>query len=135
MLPFLHGHLPYNGARAFIGRRKLLEVARQVLLYLALRFGKEGEIPAVAQDAGGNAHRQRARVPNWIQEARAPAQFMDALSAPREVVLLLGRSFFKRTPVPRIPGRERLPLIKGLGANFANVIYPHQRRSMVAFAL
>ena len=96
-MPRLVGaHRLDHRARAAVVRRQRLEVARQVLLDLALGLGEEGEVPAVAQRAGGRADGERAGVPERIEQARPAAELADALGAPGEVVLLLARRALQR---------------------------------------
>ena len=77
----------------------------EVLLDLALGLGEEREVPAVAQRAGERAHRERAGVPQRVEQARPAAELADALGAPREVVFLLARRLFQR--LARAPRRAR----------------------------
>ena len=76
-----------------------------MLLDLALGLGEEREIPAVAQRAGRGADRERARVPQRIEQARPAAELADALGAPGEMVLLLARRLLQRRGARR--GRAR----------------------------
>ena len=69
-----------------------------MLLHLALRLGEEREIPAVAEQAGADTQRERARVPQRIEETRPPAEGADAVHAPGEVIGLLARRLLQRLP-------------------------------------
>ena len=103
---------------------------REVLLDLPFGFGEESEIPAVAEQAGGGADGERARIPQRVEQAEPSIQLADALGAPGQVVLFLARCAIERLPRGRIARRERLPLIERLRANFADVVDAHQRRGV-----
>ena len=96
MARLVGAHRLDHGARAPVGGGQRLEVTRQVLLDLALGLGEEGEVPAVAERAGDSADRERAGVPERIEQARPAAELADALGAPREMVLLLARRLLER---------------------------------------
>ncbi len=98
----------------------------EVLLHLALGLGEEGEIPPVAEQAGGRADGERSRVPQRIQQARPAAELADALGAPCEVVLFLACCLLQGLARLRLPRSKRLPLIKRLRANLTDVVHPHQ---------
>jgi hypothetical protein len=56
-------HRLHHGARALVLERQRFEVASEMLLDLAFGFGKESEIPAVAQQPCSGADGERARIP------------------------------------------------------------------------
>src|SRR5262249_17788492 len=118
--------------RARVVRRKLGQMARQMLLDLALGFSEEREVPAISERACGDTQRQRTRVPDGIQQAEATSQLVYAIGAPGEVVFLLARCLLERSTGSGVTASERLALIQRLRAHLANVIYPHQRGCVLA---
>ena len=113
-------------------RREPREVAFQMLLDLALGLGQEREAPAIAQRPGGDPHRERPAVPERVEQARPAAQFLDAIGAPREVVLLFARRLLEGVARCRIARGERLALVERLRAHLADVVDAHQRRGVRA---
>src|SRR5882762_5655489 len=96
MLRLVRAHRRDDGARALVGGRQPLEVPGQMLLHLALGLGEEREVPAVAERARKGADGERARIPQWIEQARASAELADALGAPGQMVLLFLRRLLER---------------------------------------
>src|SRR5258708_28624590 len=104
-------------ARAQIRGVQRLEMAGEVLFDLALGFGEEGEIPAIAQDPGGHPQSKRPHIPQRIKQARAPAELADALRAPGEVIALLSGGALERLARPVPPRRQCLALVQRLRAD------------------
>ena len=105
-------------------------MACEVLLDLALGFREERKIPAVAEQAGGGADGERARIPQGIQQARPATELADTLGAPREMVLFLARGLRERLARLRAPGDQRLSLVKRLGTDLAYMVYAHEGRGV-----
>src|SRR5258708_40038438 len=105
---------------------ELIEMTGKMLFDLPLGFREKSEIHAIAESSGAPAERERSRVPERIEQARAAPELADALRAPGEVVaLLLGRALqrFARAAFAR---GEGLALVQRLRANFPDVVHPHQ---------
>ena len=84
-------HLRHDRAALRVARRQPLDVRGQVLLDLALGFDDKAEVRAVAGDAGDDADRERARVPERIEQRRPFAELVEPRLRPREMVLLVAR--------------------------------------------
>ena len=59
----------------------------EVLADLVFRCRDETEAQLVAEHSGHGTHREREAVPKRIQDARVAAERVEALAAPREVIL------------------------------------------------
>ena len=126
-------HLFQHRPAFFIARRQPLEMSFEMALDLALGFSQKTQIPFVAEQAGGRAQGKRARVPYWVKRAQAPAEFVDALCGPCQMIRLLGRGLFECRTRFGIARSQRLALIKRLGADLAAVVDTHQRRGQLSF--
>src|SRR5262249_35793084 len=100
-------HRAHELASTAILRGQPLEVSGQMLLHLALGLGEEREIPTVPEQAGAGAYRERSRIPEGIQQARAATELGDALRAPGEMVFLFARRALERLTRRRIARSER----------------------------
>src|SRR5438067_1511958 len=107
-------------------------MAGQMFFDLPLRFRQEREVPPIAQGPRERADRERARIPQWVEQARPPAELANPLDAPGKVVLFFTRRLLERRFHARIARSECLPLVERLSTDFAYVIHAHQRRSMGA---
>ena len=91
VLRLVGAHRFDNRAGPAIAGRKPRQMPVEVLLDLALGFGQKAEAMPVAKRTRRRAERERAAVPERIEQAQAPAEFADAAGAPGEVILLLRR--------------------------------------------
>ena len=123
---FVGFHLREYGAAFLILRRQPVEVVVQVGFHLALRLGQKTKVPAISQRARDCAKAKRPAIPERIEQALAPTQFVDAALAPGQVVGLLARRLFQRRLNLRIARGQGLTLIKRLGADFADMVDAHQ---------
>ena len=132
VITFANARIPSLTGSGSSAAPSALEVAAEVFFHLAFGLGKESEIPAIAQRAGGRAHGEGSRVPERIEQARPAAELLDALGAPGEVVLLFQRRLLQRQPVAGLARGQRLALVERLGADLADVVDAHQRRGVRA---
>ena len=130
---FVRAHLLDDRARASVRLRQAMQVSFEMLDHLALGFRDEAEAGAVARESGQRADRERAGVPQRIEQAGPAAQFVDARRRTRPD----GRS--PRGPLPSVqPGLHRaaghgsLALVQRLGGDLAGMIDPHQRGGVLA---
>jgi hypothetical protein len=120
------GHLFENGFAAQIFRAQALEVTAQMRFDLFFRLSDEAKAGAIAPDTGKGTEGQRAKVPNRVQNAGPPFEFLQALLAPGQMIDFLGGGLLHRGFNPRIAGRQGLTAIEGLGGDFPSMVYPHQ---------
>ena len=132
---FVLFHLHDDGAGFRILRREALQVALQMRLDLAFGLGQKAQIPARAESACRIAQCERSGVPEWIEQAQAPAQFGYALLSPGEVLGFLACGLRQGARHRSIVARQRLPLIQRLRADLAAVVHPHQRSRMALFGV
>src|SRR5258706_8430940 len=104
----------------------------QMLFDLTLGFREERQVPAVPKRSRRDPQSQRTRVPHRIEEAQMPSELAHPVCAPSQVILLLACSLLKRGTDARVPGREGLPLVERLGADFAHMINAHEGRGVDA---
>src|SRR5262245_19776816 len=112
MAGFVALHRRDDSARACVGRAEAIEMPLEVPLDLPLSLSEKAEVPGVAELARDKADRERTGVPERIEQARAPAEFRDALLGPREVVFLLVRRLLERLFELHVIRRQRLALIE-----------------------
>ena len=74
MLRFVALHRFDDRASARVPRREAVQVALQVRLDLPLGLLEEAEVPRVARLAGREADRERPRIPQRVEQARAAAE-------------------------------------------------------------
>src|SRR5207237_5940577 len=98
VLRLVAAHGGDDGARALIRGRQRVEMSAEMLLDLPFGLGEECKVPAVAERTGERADRERARIPERIEQARASAELPDALGAPGEMVLLFPCGLLERRP-------------------------------------
>jgi hypothetical protein len=60
-------------------------MAAQMRFGLAFGFGEKPQVPAAVETAGKHADRQRAAIPQRVEDALASAQFVDALRRPGQI--------------------------------------------------
>ena len=97
---------------------------------LTLSFSKKAQIPFVAKQSRGNTNRQRAQVPERIQQARATTQFGNSPLSPGQMFCFFLGSLTQCISYLRITRGQGLPLIQRLGTNLATMIDPHQANDM-----
>ena len=128
-------HLGNDRARGGVALRKPLEMSLQVLLDLAFGFRHEAEAGAVADARGSQADRERASVPERVEQAGPATQFADALLRPRQVVGFLARGLLEHGPQFGAARRERLRVVQRLRADLADVVHAHQRDRFARFVV
>src|SRR6266581_5885789 len=96
-----------------------------MLLDLFLRLGEESQTPGVSEPARDIPDGKRTRIPQRIERARAAPELADALRAPSEVIGFLARGGGERRLDVPARGRQRLPLVERLRADFAAVVHSH----------
>ena len=74
MLHFVGFHLLQNLAAAFVFLRELLQMFGEMAFHLAFGFGHESQAHFIAQRAGESADRERACVPQGVQQAGAAVE-------------------------------------------------------------
>ena len=109
-----------------------VEVVLQVLLDLALGLGQETEIDTISEARGDQAEPEGSGVPQRVEQALAPAQFLDALLGPGQMLGLLVGSLHQRLTDAVVARQQRLPLIQGLGTDLAAMVDSHQRGGVPA---
>ncbi len=135
VMDFIVPHLLDHGARKLIIGRQPIQVAVQMLLDLAFGLGHETQAHAIAGTSGQQPDGECAAVPEWIQQAGTAAELLDAGLRPRQVVGLFARSLLEHRAQGRIARRQRLGVVQRLGADFTDVIDPHQRRGFPPFSV
>src|SRR5262245_15643461 len=125
-------HRAHDRTGAGVRRAQAVEMALEMALDLPFGLLEEAEVPGVAELARGVADRERARVPERIEEARPYPELRDALLGAREVVFLLARRPLERSFELRVIRRQRLALVERLGADLTAVVHAHQRRSFLS---
>jgi hypothetical protein len=78
-------HLGHDCPGPNVLNRQLAEVMIKVRFDLSLGFGQKAQAPGVAQFASSDADGQRAKVPDRVQQACAPAQFNKAALGPGQM--------------------------------------------------
>jgi hypothetical protein len=101
-----------------------------MFLDLSLRLDDKAEVHPIAGDAGGDADREGARVPERIEQRRPVVELAKALLRPGEMLLLLARGHGELVLDGRIAGEERLRGVERLRADLTGVIDAHQPRRM-----
>ena len=99
-----------------------------VTLNLRLGLGEESHAPAIAGEPGHHSQRERACIPERVEQARPCVELAQPAAAPCKVVALLGSGLAQRGAYARIPREERLPAIERLRADFARVVHAHEPR-------
>lgn len=132
MADFILLHLLDDCATAQIVCGQPLEVPVQVALDLPFSLGHESEAEAIAKQSCRCADRNRACIPDRVQQARARAKFLEPVAAPGQVIAFLGG----RTP-HGFAGRrgtrgQDLAVIKTLRGDFAGVIDAHETGDVAA---
>ena len=112
-------------------REMLIEVAFD----LALGFDHEAEAHAVAQQCGGGADRERAGVPERIQQARTGVELLQTCLAPGEMVGFLVRCFQEQCASRGGASYQGLAVVEGLRCDFAGVVYTHEGGGVALFGL
>ena len=105
----------------------------EMLLDLSLRLDDEAEVHLIAGDAGGDADRKGACVPERIEQRRPIVEFAKALLRPGEMLFLLARGHCELVLDGGIAGDERLRGVECLRADLAGVIDAHQARRVTPF--
>src|SRR5438105_15392618 len=98
----------------------------KMLFDLTLGFGEKRQVPLVAQRSRGSTDGKRAGVPNRVQQAEATPQLTNPVRAPREMIFLFLGRFPQSALRLLVPRRQRLPLVKRLGADLPHMIDPHE---------
>jgi hypothetical protein len=93
---------------------------------LPLRLCDEAETGAVAGEPGEGADRERACIPQRIEQAGPATQLVDARCAPGEMVGFLAGRLHQCRLGRRAGGYSRLPLVQRLGRDLTGMIHPHQ---------
>ena len=104
----------------------VVQMAVEMLLHLTLGFGHEAEADAVAQAPCREADRERAGVPERIQQTGTRVERFETFGSPREMIFFLDRGVIEHGPQRRRSGREFLSLVERLRADLADVIHAHQ---------
>src|SRR4051812_44218350 len=94
--------------------------------YLALGLADEPETHAVAEGRSHGADGERARVPQWIEEARSRLQLRQAGLAPGEMVSFLTSRLHQHHAGRFGSGDEGLAVIEGLRGHLAGVVHSHE---------
>ena len=105
----------------------------QVLLDLPLGFRHEAEAGTVADARGSQADRERASIPERVEEAGPATQIANALLRPREVVGFLTRGLLEHRPQCGAARGERLGVVQRLRTDLPHVIHAHQRGRFPCF--
>jgi hypothetical protein len=110
-------HLGHDCPGPNVLNRQFAEVMIKVRFDLSLGFGQKAQAPGVAQFASSDADGQRAKVPDRVQQACAPAQINKAALGPGQMFGFLVGSFLavraagpdrdRSVPVPgKVPARR-----------------------------
>ena len=101
-------------------------------LHLALGLGDEAETDAVSGDAGGHAQKEAAGIPDGIQPARPPVEFLKPLSTPGQVVLFLFGGLEQMASGFLGARHDRLAAVKSLCRDLTGVVDAHERDAVAA---
>ena len=112
-----------------------LEVSLQMPLDLPFGLRQKPEAPLITELARGKTDGVRAGIPQGIEQAGAPPQFLDAPLTPGEVVFFFGSRLGQCRLECFVFRSERLALVERLRADLAAVIDAHQGGGMPALRL
>lgn len=123
---FVLGHERNDGARLEVLSRQMRQVLLQVATDLTFGFSDEAEADLVASEAGDGTDDEGQAIPERVEATGRVAEFMHAMLAPGEMIGLLARRLRHLLAHGRQPGGEGLPLVEGLGTDFAAVVDAHE---------
>jgi hypothetical protein len=121
-------------ARLLVSAAGSASMAGQVLLDLALGLDDEAQVRAIADHARRDADRERAGVPQRVEQRRAIAKLLEPRRGPCEVVLLVARRCGEARLEVGIARDERLRGVERLRAHLAGVVDAHEACSVAAVA-
>ena len=98
-----------------------------MLFHLALGLHHETQADAVACPPRSQADGKGAGIPERVQQTGPGAQIGQAVLGPGQVVGLLTPGRLHLGAQDRAAGGQRLGGIQRLGADFTDVVHPHQR--------
>src|SRR4029077_15820605 len=104
-------HCLDDHARSGIAACEPLDVALQVFFDLALGLREKAAVAPAARAPCPKPQRERARVPNRVQQAQPTAEFAHPVGAPCQVIALLARRLAQGLLDRRALRRESLPLL------------------------
>ena len=104
----------------------------QMGFYLTFRFDHKPETGCVADLSGNGTYHKSAGIPERIQYTDMRAEFMDALRCPGQVIFFFKTGLFKLLLQFAAAREQSLRLVQRLGADFTDMIDPHQTRAVFA---
>ena len=117
----------------------ILWQSRQVFIEMAfdlsLGFDHEAEAHAVAQQSSRGTDRERAGIPEWIQQARARIELFQSGFAPGEMVGFFVCCFQEQCACRGGAGYQCLAVVKRLRSDFAGVIHAHEGGGVALFGI
>jgi hypothetical protein len=122
-----------NGATANIGARQSVEMAAEMPFHLSFSLGDEAKTGPVAYQSGQGSDAERARVPQWFEQAGPTPQFLETRFAPGKVIGLLARGIQHEIADFRVAGKHGLGVIQGLGGHLTGMIDAHQCGGLALF--
>lgn len=132
---FIGPHTVHDCPAGKVGLRQSVEVAREVIFHLLLCLDNKTQAGWPAHDAGRCPERETSRVPQRVEDARAPTKLLHALGTPRQMILLLVGGRQELVADCRIAGAERLAAVQSLGCDLTGVIHAHERGAGCAVAV
>ena len=127
MARFVFLHLLHDGLRGRVGRRQLFQMRMQVLFNLTFGLDHEAQAHRIASTRRQQPERERAGVPERVQQARVRVEFPQPLLGPRKVIGLLARGVRELSSQCWVARSERLGAVQRLRAHLADMIDTHQR--------
>src|SRR5215469_2384027 len=123
------------GTAARITRGKSVEMLIEVPFYLSLRLGDEPQAGAVAEQSGSRADEERARIPEWIEQAWTRGKLAEPHLAPRQMVRLRARRRQQHRTRALRAGDQRLAVVERLRGELSGMIDAHERSARAPVGL
>ncbi len=126
MCYFIGSHCLKYGTATGIISWESREVRIEMAFHLSFCFDDKAEAGAIAEQRGRGADRERAGVPQRIQQTRVGLELLQTSLAPGQMIGFFLGGFEKKLTRCSGTSDQGLAVVERLGGDFTGVVYPHE---------